>query len=456
MNGIAQICRTPYKLNFVKNINTITKVQNIESYNNIVNLRNKYLSPSLKTFEAYDKPLVLTRAKNQYMYDSNNKEYIDLLGQNLCISVGHCHDKVVDAATSQMKKLSHCTTMYYNNQPAMLGKEIVETLPQHPSGEDWVVHLVNSGSDAVDLAVQMARVYTGRSETIGLQKAYHGLHGYAAGLTAIGKATQPAYSSMFTGITHLMPNHLDQLENHLKFGTGGNVSCMIMEPLQGYGGIYPLDNGYMKNAFELIKNAGGVTISDEVQTGYNRCGESFWGFQMKHNDVIPDMITIAKGMGNGVGIIGAVVCRRSIAEAFTSKMFFNTYGSNPVASAAARAVLKVMKDEDILENCNKQGKLFTRRINKLCEKYPQAFKEIRGSGLFQGLEIAGSNIEQSGKNAYELHKRLLPYGVVVGRGSAAGNVFRIQPPMCIEEKDVNYVVNSIEEVGKNWIKENNL
>ena len=126
---------------------------------------------------------------------------------------------------------------------------------------------------------------------------------------------------------------------------------MIIEPLQGYGGIHPLDEGYMRSAFELVNKAGGVTMADEVQTGYNRCGESFWGFQMKHNDAIPDMITAAKGMGNGVGIIGAVISRRSIAEAFCDKMFFNTYGSNPLACAAARAVLQVMDEENILENC---------------------------------------------------------------------------------------------------------
>jgi alanine-glyoxylate transaminase / (R)-3-amino-2-methylpropionate-pyruvate transaminase len=425
-------------------------------YNKVVADRHKYSSPSLKTFEAYDRPLILDRGEMQYMWDSDGNKYIDLLGQNLCISVGHCHPKVVDAATQQMKKLSHCTTMYYHEEPTKLCQELTELLPPHPSGEDWVVHLVNTGSEAVDLAVQMARVYTGRPEMIALQKAYHGLHGYAAGLTAIGKATQASYSSMFSSITHLESNNLNQLENHLTYNTGGKVAGMIMEPLQGYGGIYPLDKDYMKNAFELIHQRGGVTIADEVQTGFNRCGESFWGFQMKHNDVIPDMITIAKGMGNGVGIIAAVVCKKSIAEAFSDKMFFNTYGSNPTAAAASRAVIKVMKDENILDNCKERGEQFTERVSKLCNDYPQVFKEIRGSGLFQGLEIAGKDVEDSGKNAYELHSRLLPHGVVVGRGSAAGNVFRLQPPMCIESHDVDHVVDSIEEVGKKWVEENNL
>lgn len=425
-------------------------------YEEVVALRRKYLAPSLLTFEAYDTPLVLERGEMQYMWDSEGNKYIDLLGQNLCISVGHCHPKVVNAAITQMKKLPHCTTMYYHEESAKLAKELVERMPPHPSGDDWVVHLVNDGSEAVDLAIQMARVYTGRPEVIGLHKAYHGLQGYAAALTAIGKSTQPAYASMFSGVSHMMPNNVEMLENHLRFATGGKVCAIIAESLQGYGGIFPLNDGYLKQAFDLVQQHGGVTIADEVQTGFNRCGETFWGFQMKHNNVVPDMVTIAKGMGNGVGIIAAVICRRKIADAFTTKMFFNTYACNPVASAAARAVLKVMDEEKILDNCNKMGKLFRSRLSKSCTDLPQALKEIRGSGLFQGLEIAGTSMEQSGKNAFEMHRRLLPYGVVVGRGSAAGNVFRLQPPMCINEGDVNTVCDAIEDVARKFIKEKNL
>ena len=414
----------------------------------ITNLRKNFLAPSLSTFQAYDKPLILKKGHMQYMWDIDDNQYIDLLGQNLSISVGHCHKKVINKAMEQMKKLSHCTTMYHHEEPSLLAKELTEKLPP----DDWVVHFVNSGSEAVDLAVQMAKVYTGRPEIISLYKGYHGLHGYAAGLTAIGKTTQPCYSSMFPSMKHVSPNDLNQLEQYLKYGVCGKIAGMIIEPLQGYGGIYPLQKGYMKSAFELIKRQGGVTIADEVQTGFGRCGESYWGFQMKNNNVIPDMITISKGMGNGVGIIGAVICKRHIAEAFTSKMFFNTYGSNPVACAASREVLKVIDEEKMIQNCKKQGKMFKRKLNKLCRELPEVFKEVRGSGLFQGLEIAGKTQEESGIIAYELHTELLKYGVVLGRGSAAGNVFRIQPPMCIQTRDVDCVVDSIEDVGRKWLR----
>jgi alanine-glyoxylate transaminase / (R)-3-amino-2-methylpropionate-pyruvate transaminase len=418
----------------------------------IIGNRHKYASPSLSTFEAYDKPLILKKGDKQYLWDIDDNKYIDLLGQNLCVSVGYNHPKIIGAATEQIKKLAHCTTMYYNEKPSTLYKQLVEKMPPHPSGEDWVVHLVNDGSEAVDLAIQMARVYTGRPEIITQYKAYHGLHGYAAGLTSIGKSTQPSYASMFTGISCLEPNNIDLLENHIKFATGGKLGGFIIEPLQGFGGIFPLKKGYMKNAFDLVNKHGGVTIADEVQTGYGRCGESFWGFEMANNSAIPDMVTIAKGMGNGVGIIGGVICRRSIAEAFADKMFFNTYASNPVACSIASSVLEVIEEDNIISNCNKQGLRFNEKLSILCDKYPSVYKENRGKGLFQGLEIYGKTVEDSLKNAVELHKRMLSYGVIIGRGSAAGNVFRIQPPMCIEEKDVDYIVESLEDNAIKFLK----
>lgn len=433
-------------------IRNIKNIRNVSTYKSVIHNRDKYLSPSLKTFTAYQKPVVLTSGMKTTLWDEDGTSYIDLLGQNLCISVGYSHPRITEAVVKQVSNLAHCTTMYHHESSANLAKDIVQRMPPHPSGEDWVVHFVNDGSEAVDLAVQMARVYTGRQEIYGLQKAYHGLHGYAAGLTAIGKATQPSYSAMFNSITHVESNNLDQLENSLKYTTGGKVAGMIMEPLQGYGGIFPLDKDYMKNAFDLIHQYGGVTIADEVQTGYNRCGQSFWGFEMENNDVIPDIVTIAKGMGNGTGIIGAVICKRSIAEAFSTKMFFNTYGGNPMSCQVAREVLSIMDDEDILGNCKDQGNLFKKRLTELCEKYPEIYKEARGEGLFQGLEINGKDSDQKLHNAIELHNMLFDRGIIIGRGSAMGNVFRVQPPMCISTQSVEYVCDMLDEVANRYTK----
>jgi len=434
------------KLNKINNFNKY-----YSTYSNIVSLRKKYISPSVDTFQAFNKPLILKKGYMQYVWDYEDNKYIDLVSQNICISVGHSHPKIISKTYEQMSKLPHCSTMYYHEKPSLLSKKIIELLPRHPSGDDWVIHFVNNGSEAVDLATQMARVYTNRPEIIALHKAYHGLQGYAAGLTSIGVATQKCNSSIYNSITHLEPNNLYQLEQHLKYSSSGKIGGIILEPLQGYGGIYPLDKDYMKSSFELIKHYGGVTIVDEVQTGYGRCGESFWGFELKNNDVIPDIITIAKGMGNGIGIIGAVISRRSIAEAFSEKMFFNTYGSNPTACAAAIEVINVIKNENILQNCFNQGKLFYKKLNELCYKYPYIYKEVRGSGLFLGLEIYGDTNEKSKHNAKKLHELTLKYGILIGCGSAQGNLFRIQPPMCINETDVNNVIDALENLANEWV-----
>ena len=422
--------------------------------NTIINNRKKYLSPSLTTFEAYDEPMVVDRGNKQYLYDIDGREYIDLLGQNLCISVGYNRSRINNAITQQMKRLQHATTMYYNEQSCSLAKELVEKLPPRSDGEDWVVHFVNSGSEAVDLAIQMARVHTGRPETISLNKAYHGLQGYAAGVTAIGTATQDCYASMFPGVRHVNANKLYELEHMIRFGTGGKLGCFIAEPVQGYGGIHPLEDNYLKDAFDMVKQAGGVTIADEVQSGVCRTGETWWGFENKHHGgVEPDMITLAKGLGNGYGIIGAVVSKRSVAESFCDKMWFNTYGGNPIACSAAREVLKIIDDENILDNCNKQGKLLNSKVKNLCQTYPDIYREIRGTGMFQGLEIYGETPEKSQENAYALHKNLLNYNVIAGRGSATKNVLRLQPPMIIQEHDILKVVDALDNSAIDLRKE---
>ena len=427
----------------------------------VVRLRRQHLAPSLRTFEAYDEPMVLARGDGCHLWDADGRRYVDLLGQNLCVSVGYNHPEIIDAAVEQLRTLSHCTTMYYHKQPARYAEELLRTLPPHPSGQDWVVHFVNDGSEAVDLAVQMARVFTGRHEVVALHKAYHGLQGLAAGLTAIGKSTQSAYSATYgSGIAHVRANDVSQLRDHFEFATGGRVAAMIAEPLQGYGGIHPLADGYLAAAFDEVRARGGVCIADEVQTGFGRCGDAFWGFDLPHNRAIPDMLTIAKGMGNGVAAIGAVVCRRDIAEAFTQKMFFNTYACNPVACAVGRAVLRVIEEEALMENCRARGAQFSVGLRELCARFPGTYRAVRGTGLFQGLEIAGAGAAEgenktaggadedgSQERAIALHRSLRALGVIAGRGSAAGNVFRVQPPMCITEAEVTHVLTALEQLA---------
>lgn len=412
-----------------------------------IRARQRFLSPSLKTFETYREPLVLERGEGVYLWDVAGNRYTDMLGQNLCVSVGYNHPRIMNAARRQLQTLPHCTTVYYHEASARLAETLVSTLPPHPSGDDWVVHFVTSGSEAVDLAVQMARAYTGNHEMYALYKGYHGLQGCAAGLTAIGKASQKAYHSSYASIKHVPANAIDVLEHDLRFATCGQVAGILMEPLQGYGGIYPLDDGFMRDAYACVREAGGVAIADEVQTGFGRCGGTFWGFEQPNNRAVPDMVTMAKGMGNGVGLLGAVVSRRSIAEAFSDKVFFNTYGANPFSCAVGEAVVRVLREEGVLENCDTQGRFLRGELQRLCATYPSVFSDARGSGLFQGLEVRGTSADDAQERAREMHEALLGHGVIMGRGSAQGNLFRLQPPMSVSRTELEQVVAALECVA---------
>ena len=208
----------------------------------IPELGEKYLSPSLKTFRAFDSPVVLTKGHMQHVWTDDDKKYLDLIGQNLSISVGHCHPKVVDAMITQLHKLPHCTTMYHHEEPTMLAKELVEKFPNRSDGEDWVVHPVNSGSEAVDLAIQMAAEHTKEPSIMALHNAYHGLHGYAAGATTIGKAKQSCHSKLFPCVSQIPANDINALKSHLEHATSGKIGGIIMEPIQGYGGVLSLND----------------------------------------------------------------------------------------------------------------------------------------------------------------------------------------------------------------------
>ena len=169
-------------------------------------------------------------------------------------------------------------------------------------------------------------------------------------------------------------------------------------------------------------------------------------------NAIPDIITIAKGMGNGLGIIGAVISKRSIADAFSNKMFFNTYSGNPVAVSASLGVLEVIRKENTIKNCNKMGLLFKKELDRLCVEYPSVYCNNRGVGLFRALEVEGSTHEKKIKKIERMHKKTLDYGVLIGKGSAQKNVFRIQPPMCVNKDDVQKVIDMLEDLALKELK----
>lgn len=271
----------------------------------IIRRRDTWYAASQRAFVPYQTPQIFARGEGQYLWDMDGRKFIDLLGMNVCVSVGHANPTVSAAVAQQAQTLQHCTTMFYHPVPAHYAEELIATLPK---GHEWVVHFTSSGAEAVDLALLMSRAYTGNIDFIALQTAYHGATFGAMALTGIksfrhnvpqlGGIAFTSDPNTYRGLHgDNVQGYLDDLDRTITAATSGHLAGMIIEPVQGYGGIVAMPEGYIKGAFEQVRAAGGVCVIDEVQSGVGRTGESFWAFEQ--HDVIPDIVVMAKGIGNG-------------------------------------------------------------------------------------------------------------------------------------------------------------
>ena len=417
----------------------------------VIKGRHEHLSPSLATFQAFQNPFYLTRARMQYLWDEKGKRHLDLLAQNLTISVGHNHPYVMDAIQKQMNNIVHSTTMYYNESPIKCAEELKKTLP---SKHDWVVHFVNSGSEAIDLAMLLARAYTKSWDILSLRNSYHGLHSTAMGATGLYKCKQDfptdfgikhvvqpdMYRGIFSDLDEetAVKKYAQEVENTITYSTPGKVAGFLFEQVQGYGGIYHLPQGYLPRVSKYVKDAGGLIIADEVQSGFGRMGTCYWSYELQ--DIDPDIIVTAKGLGNGLPI-AAVMVKREIAEAMTHKQFFNTYGGNPTVCAAGLAVLETIKKENIQERTHKVGNVFKESLLNVQKKYPNVIGDIRGQGLMYGVDIVKDpeTKEPNSELAVDVFELMKDNGVIMGLGSLHKNTLRVMPPMCVNEKDAKFM-----------------
>jgi alanine-glyoxylate transaminase/(R)-3-amino-2-methylpropionate-pyruvate transaminase len=413
-------------------------------YQRTAERRQRYLSPSLRTFTAFDTPLLLERGQGQYLWDHQGKRYLDCLAQNLCISVGYNDPRVNAAVAAQMTRLQHVTTMYYHPLPGLFAEELVAKLP---AGNDWVVHFVNSGAEAIDLAVLAARAYTGHFDMLALRNAYHGMHFGTMAASGLSLCRQPVPAA--PGYVHVhnpdlyrgayggkVDGYIDDIRRVIDSSTSGAVAGIMIEPIQGYGGVIPTPPGYLSQAAAMVREAGGLFICDEVQTGFGRTGESWWGFQQ--DDVVPDIIVMSKGIGNGFPI-AAMVLRREVAEAMSQRKFFNTYGSNPVACAAGRAVLQAIEEDGLVANARAVGARFGEGLDRAAERH-ECIGDVRGKGLMRGIEFVadrGSRAPADGLAA-RVQEELREHGVIVGRSGQYRNVLRINPPLCVSLEDAAF------------------
>ncbi len=416
------------------------------STDEIIAKRDTYYAASQRAFAPYEKPLILKRGEMQYVWDEQGNKLIDLLGMNLCISVGHAHPAVVQAVQEQVAQLTHCTTMFYHPVPAHFAEELVATMPK---GHDWVVHFTNSGAEAIDLAMMMARASTGNHDIVALQNSYHGATYGAQAVTGVKNFRHNV--GMLANITFAAdPNqyrgafgpgtqpYLDDLDRTLACTTSGQVAGMLIEPVQGYGGIVEMPEGYIKGAAKRIRDAGGLMIIDEVQSGFGKTGKSLWCFDT--HDVVPDIVVLAKGIGNGIPL-GAVVAKRHVAEAMDGKFLFHTYGANPAACAAGRAVLRVIEEEGMVENARMVGAELHKGLRAMMDKY-EIIGDVRGTGFMQAIELVKDRETKEpapDETAY-VFERTREHGLVLSKSGNYKNVLRMVPPLCLSMDDVEPVL----------------
>jgi alanine-glyoxylate transaminase / (R)-3-amino-2-methylpropionate-pyruvate transaminase len=414
--------------------------------------RKQFMNPAI--FLYYKKPIMLVEGSMQYVWDETGKRYLDGLGGIVTVSVGHCHPYVVAAAKAQNETLQHSTTIYLQPNVALYAEKLASKMP----GDLKLCYFVNSGSEANDLALLMARVYTGNYDVIALRNAYHGGNASGMGLTAHSNWKYNVPHSF--GVHHAIApypyrgpygyddadagkKYADDVKNLIEYATPGKLAAFIAESIQGVGGFVEFPQGYLKGAYEHVRAAGGVCIADEVQTGFGRTGTHFWGFETQ--GVIPDIVTMAKGIGNGCPL-GAVVTTPKIAQSLMGKVHFNTFGGNPVVSAIGTAVLEVIEKENLQANSLQIGGYILDGLNKLKEKY-KIIGDVRGKGLMLGIEMVKDRATKMPASAecaqvVETAKEL---GLLLGKGGLWGQTIRFAPPMCINKADADFLLAVLDE-----------
>jgi alanine-glyoxylate transaminase/(R)-3-amino-2-methylpropionate-pyruvate transaminase len=396
---------------------------------------------------------MIVEGKGQYVFDETGRRYLDGFAGIVTVSVGHCHPRVVAAAHAQNQLLQHASTIYLHPNLPVYAAALAEKMP----GNLKVVYFVNSGSEANDLAILMARAYTQNYDVVALRNAYHGGSSGTMGLTA--HSTWKFNVPHSFGVHHaLAPDpyrgpwgHDDPLAGRkyaadvrelISFATPGRIAAYIAESIQGVGGAVVFPDGYLKEAYAYARAAGGLCIADEVQAGFGRTGTHYWGFETQ--GVIPDIVTMAKGIGNGAPL-AAVVTTPEIAQALTSRIHFNTFGGNPVCCAIGKAVLEVIDEEGLQQNSLTVGAHLQAGLRKLQEKH-SIIGEVRGKGLMIGAELVKdrSTKEPAKAECAQVFETARELGLLIGKGGLNGNVLRIKPPMCLTAADADFMLEVLD------------
>jgi len=411
----------------------------------------------------HDKPLHLVKARGEYVWDSEGKRYLDCIGGIVCISAGHNHPKIKAKLLQMLEddEIQHTSTLYLNRHIVELAESLTAVAPD---GLDRAA-FTNSGSEANELAFMTARQSTGETMIINLRHGYHG--GTSGALAQCGQHTWRFRSQPVSAATSALEPYCyrcpfnqqvdscdlecaKNVETTIQTSTHGRIAAMIAEPVMGVGGFISPPKAYFDEVTEIVHRYGGKYISDEVQTGAGRCGHEF--LLSRELEIDADMVTMAKGFGNGAAI-GAVLMKSEDAKSLEGKMYFNTFGGDPMQTAQAKVTMDVIAEEKLSENAMAMGVRLMDGFRQLMNSH-DIIGDVRGRGLLMGLELVKDR--HSKAYATEETARLMDickdHGVLIGKGGLFGNVVRIAPPMTINADQADHLLAVIDqalaEVGR--------
>jgi 4-aminobutyrate aminotransferase-like enzyme len=417
----------------------------------IIRKHKQFIWPAVTNY--YQKQLVADHASMQYLWDVEGNKYLDFFGGIVTIGVGHCNPKVTSKIKAQVDKLQHTSTLYPNEQIVALAEKLAEITP----GKLQKSFFTSSGTEANETAILLARMASPSYDIVALRHAYSGGSMLAKSVTAQSAWRKGGVVSV--GISHAVnpycyrcPLHLkypdcnvacaNDVESVIQTTTSGQIAAFIAEPIQGVGGFITPPPEYFKIVYRIVKNYGGLFISDEVQTGWGRTGKKWWGIEQW--EVTPDIMTSAKSMGNGVPA-GLTITTSELADKVQG-LVIATFGGNPVTSAAVRAVIDVIEEDNLLENTQVVGGYFRKRLEELQQKYP-LIGDVRGMGLMQALELVKDRQtkEPAPQETAQVMEAARNNGLLVGKGGLFGNVLRLSPPMNISKADVDEAIRMLDK-----------
>lgn len=389
--------------------------------NGLIAKSNSYLANTYRRF-----PIVITRGEGCWVYDHTGRRYLDFICGIAVCNLGHSHKRVVDSIKTQLEKLTHISNLFYNDMQIKAAELIV----QNSFGDK--VFFCNSGAEANEAAIKLARRYSykkygkGRFKIITMENSFHGRT--IATLSATGQRKfHEGFEPLLDGFTYVPFNSIESIEEEIDETT----CAVMMELIQGEGGVHIASTEYVRKLREITEKRDILLIIDEVQTGIGRTGKLF---AYEHYGITPDIMTLAKALGNGFPC-GAMVAKEKVMDAFEIGSHASTFGGNPLASSAIVATLETIVDENLLSSAQKVGEYLREGLMELKKSFG-VIRDLRGIGLIWGLEVCG--------NAQDIVEEFLKEGILVNLTS--GNVIRILPPLIVKEEEIDLFLETAKRV----------